>query len=397
MPETPPILELDLAENGGILVFKSPGELQSWNKAEEEKWRWIYDHAGARAQTERLWQQYSIFHTEVNQRAQQWRSQIHNAPEISRTLQSIRKLFSDFYLERKILNSQSAPANFVFDIKNKRGPSTAAGACISILSSPIPLHGEVPAEFWHGLIEGFLFAREVDWTASAHSRALDQLKAQYQEELGTQRKRATEIEDRNRTLNEAFAATLTEKGNNLEKLHGEQNEQFKALTEKHVGNLKGIEDAYDQKLALQKPVEYWDSRQKYHQKRSFRFGITGLAVGLVAVGGLGCLVYWVFSRLAPTDNPRHWQVGILVVAAFFAVWIVRIFVRLFFSHLHLATDAAERRTMILTYLAMAREGAEVKPEDKKLILQHIFRSASDGLVKDDAAPPSLWEWPTRGK
>jgi len=39
---------------------------------------------------------------------------------------------------------------------------------------------------------------------------------------------------------------------------------------------------------------------------------------------------------------------------------------------------------------MAREGSAFEPEDKTLIVQHLFRSASDGLVKDDAAPPSLW-------
>lgn len=53
--------------------------------------------------------------------------------------------------------------------------------------------------------------------------------------------------------------------------------------------------------------------------------------------------------------------------------------------------------MILTYLALSREGADVGPEDKKLILQHLFRTASDGLVKDDATPPGLWEILTRSK
>jgi hypothetical protein len=50
--------------------------------------------------------------------------------------------------------------------------------------------------------------------------------------------------------------------------------------------------------------------------------------------------------------------------------------------------------MILTYLALIREGKEIAPDDKNLILQHIFRS-SDGLVKDDAAPRSFWEAITR--
>ena len=51
--------------------------------------------------------------------------------------------------------------------------------------------------------------------------------------------------------------------------------------------------------------------------------------------------------------------------------------------------------MILTYLALSREGADVAPENRELILKHLFRSASDGLVKDEAAPPTILEFLTR--
>jgi hypothetical protein len=113
--------------------------------------------------------------------------------------------------------------------------------------------------------------------------------------------------------------------------------------------------------------------------------------------GYGFLVHWIFTNLKPDENPREWQLGILVVAAFFSIWLIRVLVRMLFSHLHLATDAAERRTMILTYLAMSREGAQFGKEDKALIVQHLFRSVSDGYVKDDASPPSIFELFTRGK
>jgi hypothetical protein len=112
---------------------------------------------------------------------------------------------------------------------------------------------------------------------------------------------------------------------------------------------------------------------------------------------LSLLAYNVLGKLSPAEQPKHWHLAVLIVAAFFSVWLVRIFVRLFLSHLHLATDAAERRTMVLTYLAMAKEDGKFGPEDKSLILQHLFRSASDGLVKDDAAPPTPLEMLTRTK
>lgn len=167
------------------------------------------------------------------------------------------------------------------------------------------------------------------------------------------------------------------------------------LTEKHVLNLAAIEKTYDQKLALQKPVRYWQTKETYHGKNARNFGVAAFLISVILAGGMAWLVHWIFSDLKPDENPKHWQVGFLVVAAFFSVWFVRILVRMFFSHHHLATDAAERRTMILTYLAMSREGAEFTKDDKKLIVQHLFRSASDGLVKDDAAPPTLFELFTR--
>jgi hypothetical protein len=124
-------------------------------------------------------------------------------------------------------------------------------------------------------------------------------------------------------------------------------------------------------------------------------GLAALSAAVLSGGGLAWLAHWALANLKPTESPQHWQIGVLVIGAFFAVWLVRVFVRLLFSHLHLATDAAERRMMILTYLSMSRQGTQFGVEDKKLIVQHIFRSASDGLVKDDAAPPSVFELMTR--
>ena len=47
--------------------------------------------------------------------------------------------------------------------------------------------------------------------------------------------------------------------------------------------------------------------------------------------------------------------------------------------------------MLQTYLSIIREGSVFAPEDKKLILERLFHPATDGLVKDDAAPPSPLE------
>lgn len=68
-----------------------------------------------------------------------------------------------------------------------------------------------------------------------------------------------------------------------------------------------------------------------------------------------------------------------------AVWITRILTRLYLSEHHLAIDAEFRSTMAETFLALIEEGA-IENKQMEQVLAALFRPASDGLVKDDAAP-----------
>ena len=47
--------------------------------------------------------------------------------------------------------------------------------------------------------------------------------------------------------------------------------------------------------------------------------------------------------------------------------------------------------MMQTYLALIKEG-KLEDNHRNLILQALFRPASTGIVKDDAAPPFMTEW-----
>jgi len=395
MPENDnePVFEMDLGDNGDRLVFKTPDELRRWNNDERGKWIWIND--AGRPMTDFLVNSQNQLYAQVEQQAEQWRRALKRPPELPGVVVNLKNVFEQHYLKGAVLNSTNPAAAFIFGLRQQRGDRVAAGAYAAILNAAIQTGGQSQSEFFEGIVEAFLFKREVDWTATSHQEALNRLKKQYDLEIARQDGRFKELEEKNRLLNTAFDSALKEKNESLQKLHENQASDYAKLTEKHVQNLAAIEKAYDQKLALQKPVKYWQAKEAYHRKRSVLFGWVALSSGVLGAGGLGLLAYQYLGNLSSTENPKHWQIGLLVVAAFFAVWLVRVFVRLFFSNVHLATDAAERRMMILTYIAMSREGAQFGPEDKKLIVQHIFRAASDGLVKDDAAPPTLFELLTK--
>ena len=101
--------------------------------------------------------------------------------------------------------------------------------------------------------------------------------------------------------------------------------------------------------------------------------------------------------LTEADKPPYWKLALLGIIAVLGVWLARLIVRIFLSHLHLGTDAKERVTMIQTYLALLREEHGLKDDERQLILQTLFRPSATGIVKDDGIPPSLVEIASRFK
>jgi hypothetical protein len=82
----------------------------------------------------------------------------------------------------------------------------------------------------------------------------------------------------------------------------------------------------------------------------------------------------------------------LLLPAVIGVWAIRVLVRLLLSNLHLEAEAVERRTMLLTYLALLRRGQGPSEQQRELILQTLFRPSATGIVKDDALPPIVAKW-----
>jgi hypothetical protein len=60
-----------------------------------------------------------------------------------------------------------------------------------------------------------------------------------------------------------------------------------------------------------------------------------------------------------------------------------VLLRIYLGDQHISNDAAERKTMIMTFLAL-QKGNVVKPEDRNLILTALFRPGADGIVKEEA-------------
>jgi hypothetical protein len=79
-------------------------------------------------------------------------------------------------------------------------------------------------------------------------------------------------------------------------------------------------------------------------------------------------------------------IGAVVTTIVF--WIGRVLLRIYLSDRHLLSDAEERIAMVMTYLALSNDD-KIESSDRALILAPLFRTASDGIVREDGPDASV--------
>lgn len=407
-------INIEFPKPHGTIQFESPQKLREWYEQTRNEWAWL---ASTPART--AWEPMENLFMGIRQASDDWGRLPENAQHREQTKALVKKATDTLFDSQNVLFGNVGAREFLKQVKAQFGQMAAAGALSVLNPSPLQIDRDTPGAFFVGLIRGFLFQNEIDWTATAHRKLLEELQADYAQSLRDQENRLKQIEAANSRLNDSHDRALQEKSAQLdnvhqskitsldkmketkerllEELHSSQERHFIELAAKHEANLKSIEDTFHNKLALQKPIDYWKEKRAAHIRLAKIFAWSSTITLAILGGSLSCLVYWAFGNLGASESPKHWQLGVVIIAAFFAIWIVRILVRLLLSHQHLASDASERVTMVQTYLSLTREGEGFSPADRTVILQQLFRSASDGIVKDDAAPPGILELASRDK
>lgn len=212
--------------------------------------------------------------------------------------------------------------------------------------------------------------------------------------------------------------------------------EVKADTSKKLSDaqqdLISAKEAYHDQVDLDASVQYWSSRLRNHTKAKYLWllavvcfmGITFF--GLIgyysygAVSGLSNSLHTVspsvvaetpdMSDIVPqksangldeTTTPAHASadkvllgrttselslamadlVGAALALTLFGV-LIRIGLRQFNSHSHCALDASERVTFVKTYLALLGEGKLKSDEDRRVILESLFRTSQPGVTSD---------------
>lgn len=373
-------------DNEYKLTFATIGELEVWVKDEMESWKWIIGNSWPRADLD-------AFREAINQRVASLKSAPGNGPPTEATIAQIKNLFREYFgPQRNLLTSRQPAGKFIISladdsniVENKR----AALGAYFFLRSVTPAQAQWNnGHFMVGYIRGALFRLGVDLkTVDAIGDSLASLRNDYATEVDEAKRRELERVNLSKKLDEGATRFVRQAKRKAVETWKQAKTEVASVIADAQKTLREHIEVFDRQLALKSPVDYWSSRYKWHLGGAVLFGVLSLA------GGIAC-AYWVLfvthellMNVPVGKQPEYWRLASVAVVTFMALWIARILVRLFFSNLHLATDASERKLMIQTYLSLSKEGEPYSPEDKELILKHIFRSASDGIVKDDASPP----------
>ncbi len=164
--------------------------------------------------------------------------------------------------------------------------------------------------------------------------------------------------------------------------------QQKALGQQQLDAIyaiRAVQRAFEETMQLQAPVKYWRDKADNHKiaednarrRLYWFFPLSALILALT-------FAIAAYFLLKATANPALYIVvsGGLAIISTLGLWIGRILTKLYLSEHHLRNDAEERAVMTTTYLALTRENAATET-DRHIVLNALFRSTPDGIVKDD--------------
>jgi hypothetical protein len=372
----------------GHKEFSSIQELQKWRDREREFWKWLPELRRQQFDIgSQLENELSKFFGPIDKMLTESRN-LEAGSQFDAKAKQIASHIESYFNRQFVVLSEAPEGKFITELRqdNPRVAAYAASAMMGIALNP-----SVP-ESIEGHFLAIAYKHGYRDRTSSERESLQALQAEWRDLLNESK---TTFEATSKQYGEFSQQCVEQLGAQktefVESKKAAQDE-FKALVEKSEKELKNIEKTYDEKLALQAAVLYWKQKAASHSKAaktlSWACGIVGAVVAIL----VGFETFLAIGPLQKLSDLPIWKAAMLLLTAVIGVWAIRVLVRLLLSNLHLKSEAVERRTMLLTYLALLRRGQGPSEEQRELILQILFRPSATGIVKDDALPPIVAKW-----
>lgn len=404
----PALFVLDLGANGGSLAPTTIDELRDWIEKEVQAWPPFFQ----------AWQQIPQGRNPtvgILKNAVDWARQPLNQAhaivqkiivsngklaesDIQKLLLQIKNHVQDVFSIRFLPYTGSTLGKRLLGLSTE--PVVALGYVFAVISdghNQILTQGDANA--WRGFLMGlrdrYGVITESEDRLASEKEALSDLRAKAEYILTQKELTADELHRRYESLVSHIAKADEKQKQDFTHLLDKVNAEHAEALGAYKTEMNDLTRAFKDGMALRGPVEYWSSKATLHQTKStnlMRWSFGSIAILTVI---LGVIAWWIAHDLKTDAAPAAWKVSVLVLVGVLGIWVVRLVIRMWLSHAHLATDANERVTMVQTYLALIEDGKMTKDEDRALVLTPLFRPAADGLVKDEGLPHPMLEMLTR--
>lgn len=385
-----PLFEIDLGANGGRVTFASLEDVEKWIAAEQAFWSWVAQLANQDGNLSQVWGAIASPFGNARRLIQECRSQVGQA-SFPNCVANLKSSLEGSYSGGIPPHSKTPKARMVEALR--KSGDLAAGYALAYFCGVTV--SNLRAQAFTGAIDAVLFEKGLLRANDAEKQALEALRREWSDHLIEYRKLQNDLHNQFSLTSERMDKLLSDSENEIKALLTRQTAQFDQQLTDSKEALTSIGNTYDQKLALQAPVKYWQQKRQTHLR--LVIGLSILTIVFFVAGGYGFYQYLqeLLIAIKPGIQLEYWRISAIVLGATIFLWIARILVRLLMSQIHLESDASERVTMVQTYLSLMRKGVGPKESDLQFVLQALFRQSSDGIVRDDGVPPNAFEQLTR--
>ena len=400
LPNPEPLFTLDLGDNGGRLAPTNVLELTQWIQKEQQFWSWANQrNYGNHEQGFR--QAFDQFNHALNNANQSQQYVASNPQQAQNSLESSKTQIQEALVRRKLPHSSTPLAKRIDAYRQDVGDQ-AASFLLAVHVPPDQGHQFQPNDLnaWRGLVDGLVDRFQPAPSAAkgkkqAADQSFEQLRVKAEELVADKTEKYDALHRSYAQLADGVQAASTAQSTQFADAQDERAKAFEALLNEHKSGMEALRKLYREEMGLKAPAEYWETKRAGHTRLTWITGSLSFAGIAGAALGLGWQIHDLLVATPKGSAPESWRIAVLVLIGLFAVWGVRLVVRMFLSNMHLMTDAAERVVMVKTYLSLLEGDRLSSAEDRQLILQALFRPASDGIVKDEAIPASFFELLTR--
>ena len=188
-------IKIELPDLKREFVFETPQKLIEWQDQLRQEWSWLTSTAGKLA-----WSPQESHLNRIKQAADEWMRNRGNQGVRDGVKNTILSVIQQMFRADNPLFGNEVQRTFIKNVLKQHGQAAAAGAFAALTRSEIQFERNVPEAFFGGLLRGFLFQNEIDWTATAHRKVLEELEERYKQRLEDQEARLQHLEAENLRL-----------------------------------------------------------------------------------------------------------------------------------------------------------------------------------------------------